>query len=424
MIAVIGLGKVGLPLVAAIVQANYKVLGIDNNKKLAQELVTGINNCPEKKVTRIIKKYNSNIQFNSDFDSCKKISIFFLIVPTPSNLDSSFSNTYVISAIKNILKYSEKKKIYILLNSTLSPGSIDKIIIPFIKKNKKKGSAVEFIYNPLFIALGNVFEGITDPMSVLLGYNKINFPRNIYNIFSRILKRKKINFFYLSYKEAEIAKLVSNCIDTTRVSFANLIGLICNDSKNANSDKINFFLKSRISNRINCAGTPYGGPCWPRDNRALAFSMKKKLNNFNLIPNSVHKFNDLYTSYLIKKTATIIKKKNKIILFGIGYKNGTDEIVESFSYKLLKFLKNKRKKIKVFNENKNPSNKNTFNNANIEYFDHSNEKNLLNFQVIILAHRKLFIDFNTFKKLLKKNIIIVDYWRLYDYRHTNYYTFG
>jgi UDP-N-acetyl-D-mannosaminuronate dehydrogenase len=152
--------------------------------------------------------------------------------------------------------------------------------------------------------------------------------------------------------------------------------------------------------------------------------MKKKLNNFNLIPNSVHKFNDLYTSYLIKKTATIIKKKNKIILFGIGYKNGTDEIVESFSYKLLKFLKNKRKKIKVFNENKNPSNKNTFNNVNIEYFDHSNEKNLLNFQVIILAHRKLFIDFNTFKKLLKKNIIIVDYWRLYDYRHTNYYTFG
>jgi UDPglucose 6-dehydrogenase len=424
MIAVIGLGKVGLPLVAAILQANYKVLGIDNNKKLVQELVNGINNCPEKKVARIVKKYNSNIQFNSDFCSCKKKTIFFLIVPTPSNLDNSFANTYVINAVKNILKYSEKKKIYILLNSTLSPGSIDKIIIPYIKKNKKKGSTVEFIYNPLFIALGNVFEGITDPMSVLLGYNKINFPRNIYNIFSRILKRKKINFFYLSYKEAEIAKLVSNCIDTTRVSFANLIGLICNDSKNTNSDKINFFLNSRVSNRINHAGTPYGGPCWPRDNRALAFSMKKKLNNFNLIPNSVHKFNDLYTSYLIKKTATIIKKKNKIILFGIGYKNGTDEIVESFSYKLFKFLKNKKKTIKVFNENKNHSNKNIFNYANIEYFDYSNTKNLLNFQVIILAHRKLFINFNTFKKLLKKNIIIVDYWRLYDYRHANYYTFG
>jgi UDPglucose 6-dehydrogenase len=423
MICVIGLGKVGLPLVAAIANAKYKVLGIDTDDKLICKLNTIKKINLEKKKSLIIKG-SKQVKFVNNYSYCKNISIFFLIVPTPSNLNNSFSNAYVINVLKNILKYSEIRKIYIILNSTLSPGSIDDVIIPYIKKNKKKNSIIEFIYNPLFIALGNVYDGIVNPMSILLGYNKINFPYKIRKIFLRILENKTKTFFYLSYNEAEIAKLMSNCIDTTRVSFANLVGLICDNSTNSNSDKINSFLNSRMNNKISYAGTPYGGPCWPRDNKALAFSLKKNLNNFNLIPDSVHKFNDLYSLYLFKKTNKIISNRTKIFLFGIGYKDGTNEIVESFSYKLLKFLKKKGNKIKVFSKNLDNLKKEIPENENIEYFCNLNNVNSSNCQVIILAHRKLFISFAAFKKLLNKNIIIVDYWRTYDYKHVNYYTFG
>jgi len=424
MISVIGLGKVGLPLVASFLNAKYKVLGIDYNKKLVSNLINGFDHYPEEKVNQIIKANKFNLRFSSDFITCKKISFFFIIVPTPSLSNNSFSNLYVIKAIKNILKFSSKKKIYIILNSTVLPGTIDKIIIPLINKNKKKNSLVEFIYSPLFIALGDVYNGIVNPKSLLLGYDKINLPRNIYKIFIKILNNKNISIFALSYKEAEIAKLVSNCIDATKVSLANLIGLICDNNPQTNSDKINLFLESRISNKINFSGTSYGGPCWPRDNKALVYSMKKNLKKFSLIANSVDKFNNLHKSYLFQKTLKIIKGKKKIFLFGIGYKPGTNNIEESFSYKLLKFLKAKKKTINVFDENFKHTKNKIIKDLNIQLYNNINKVNLINTEVIILSHKKKNLSLKMVKKLLKKNIVIIDYWRLYNVSHENYYKFA
>ena len=417
MISVIGLGKVGLPLVAAIVNSNYKVLGIDKNKIVIDKLNNAIIRHPEKKVNQIIKKKYFNVKFTSDFSCTSASSIFFLIVPTPSKPNNAFSNSYVINAIKEIIKYQKKKKIYIILNSTVSPGSINTEIIPYINKNKSKYLKIEFIYNPLFIALGEVYNGIVKPKSLLFGYKNKNLPLKIKKIFIKILKNKKIFLYYLSYKEAEISKLVSNCVDTARVSFANLVGLISENSIDVDSDKINVFLKSRINYKTSFSGTPYGGPCWPRDNKALKENLKNNLNNFSFFPYSFHKFNLLYSSYLIKKTLKIIKNKKYIAILGVGYKAGTNDVVDSFAYKLLNILKKRKKKIEVINNYMTGNSKN-FENNNIIKF------NLSKAEAIILPQKKVFFNLKTLKNLLSKNVLIIDFWRMYKYTHKNYFVFG
>ena len=341
MISVIGLGKVGLPLVAALINSNYKVLGIDIDKVLVNKLNNLKNKHPEKHVNQIFRKKNLNVRFVSDFRNSSKSSIFFLIIPTPSKPDGAFSNSYIINALKEIIKY-QKKKIYIILNSTVSPETINKILIPYINKNKNKNLKTEFIYNPLFIALGDVYRGIIKPKSVLFGYKNQNIPTKIIKIFNKIYKNNK-KFYILSYLEAEISKLVSNCVDTARVSFANLVGLLSENNFGVNSDKINNFLKSRINKKTNYSGTPYGGPCWPRDNNALKANLKNKLDKFSFFPYSFHKFNQLYSYYLITKTLKIVKNKKNIAIFGLGYKADTNEVVESFAYKLYNTLKKKKK---------------------------------------------------------------------------------
>jgi len=422
MICVVGLGKVGLPLIAAIANAKYSVLGIDTDDKLVSKLNL-IKKIPLEKNKSLIIKNSKQVKFVNCYSYCKNILTFFLIVPTPSKSDNSFSNKFILKALKKILIFSQKKKLFIILNSTVSPGSINKVILPFIKRNNKKKSIVEFIYNPFFIALGNVLDGIINPKSLLFGYNKKIISKKIIKIYDNLLIKNK-PIFILNYEETEIAKIISNYRDTMKVSLANLIGLICNNTKNSNSDKILSFLSTRLSLQESYAGTPYGGPCWPRDNNALERSMKNKdLDLFSFMPRSIHNFNNLYSKYLIKETLKIIKNKKKITLLGLGYKSGTDETVESFAFRLYKLLKRKRKKVQAFNLSSNQIRCNKFI-TNLSFFNDFKKNIFTSNDVIIFTQKQNLLDFKTVKKLLNKNVAIVDYWRIYSIKHKNYYTFG
>jgi UDP-N-acetyl-D-mannosaminuronic acid dehydrogenase len=108
MICVVGLGKVGLPLVAAIANAKYSVLGIDTNDKLISKL-NSIKKIPLKKNKSLIVKNSKQIKFVNCYSYSKNISTFFLIVPTPSKSDNSFSNKFILKALKKILIFSQKK---------------------------------------------------------------------------------------------------------------------------------------------------------------------------------------------------------------------------------------------------------------------------------------------------------------------------
>ena len=169
-INVIGLGKLGYPMACFLSKNNsFNIKGWDINETLIKKLNNkNFNYLPyEKNLKNYKNKKNILIEKNI-IDSLKNTEVSFITVPTPSTKKKDFSNKYLIQAISHIAKYIKNNHIknYVInINSTVSPGSFDKVIIPLLSKKfkLKLNKDYHLVYNPHFVALGDVVSTLENP---------------------------------------------------------------------------------------------------------------------------------------------------------------------------------------------------------------------------------------------------------------------
>ncbi len=353
-ISVIGLGKLGSCFSACFAYRGFKVLGCDIN----QEIVNSINihKAPfyEKNLQELIDKSYKNLKATTNFTEAYNFSdIYFFIVPTPSNKDGSFSNEFLKKALlpfaQNLNK-DKKFKIFVI-TSTVSPLSIQKEIIPFIEKTSSKKFNKNFtvVYNPTFIAIGDIIKGILEPDLVLIGENHKPSGEVISKIWKKVCLNKPF-ISRMSIVSAEITKIAINSYLTIKISFANMLGNICEKIEGAEIDKITEAMgkDKRINPYYLKYGTAYGGPCFPRDNKAFNH-FAKSVGISALIPLAAHKTNEFQTKFLRDKILKIVKKYkiNNISILGLSYKPGAYIIEESASINLIKELLKQNKNLKI-----------------------------------------------------------------------------
>ncbi len=355
-ISVIGLGKLGLPFAFFLSSKKYKVLGFDINEKIDEEIKKNKNNL-EPKLNKYIKKYKNNFKFEKNVKNLiNQTDITFLVLPTPSLKNGSFSNDYIIHFLKIIcphLKNKKNKNHIIVITSTVSPGSCEEIYIPYLKKRGLKNN-IDFslIYNPHFIAQGTTIYNLENPDLLLLGSDNDKAYRIIKKFYMKIYKSKI--FKKTSLREGEISKIAINSFITSKISFANYISELCETSKNTDAEKVLDVVgqDKRINHRYLKIGTKFSGPCFPRDNKALShYSKKQKIQS--IIPDKNDSINKIQTKRLMKilKKLIGINKNQKIGICGFTYKKDTNIVKDSQGYDLLKLINNsslKYNKINIF----------------------------------------------------------------------------
>jgi UDPglucose 6-dehydrogenase len=349
-ISIMGLGKLGFPMSKFLSNHGHNVSCFDVNSKLSKSLI--INHKGYLKSEVGIKKYKRKIKILfSSYECLLNTDITFVTVPTPSLNNGKFSNQFILDVLEKIsyfIKKNPKKHPHIInINSTVSPGSFENELIPFMK-NKGLVNNVDysFLYNPYFVALGNVFENLENPDFVLLGYSSEYSLKKIKNIYKDIYKN--LNIREMTLKEAELVKLLVNCYITAKISFTNFVKSITDKTgiKSANIILNAVGSDKRIGKSYFRQGAPFSGPCFPRDNRALEiFCRTIKLNP--LIPSTTNKINfNTYSSMFQILKFIKDKKINKIGFLGAGYKSNTDSLEESVALRLMK--KSKKVGLKVY----------------------------------------------------------------------------
>ena len=341
-INVIGLGKLGFPMAKFLSSSNYKIQAFDINN----EITNLIRNKPHEYLKYELnlnkKKYSKNkiLVFDTILESLSGTSISFLTVPTPSTAKGDFSNQYIISVLSGIAKYikenyKSKNPYLININSTVSPGSINGTLVNYMYKYGLKNNIdYQFIYNPYFVALGEVINNLERPNFILIGTNDEYANKKITSIYKKIYK--KPDFKFLSIEEAELTKILLNCYVTTKISFTNFVNEIATNSNINDCSKILKTLgsDSRIGLEYFNKGGPYSGPCFPRDNIAL-INYCKKINANSSIPKSTEIINNKVIKNYKKNIVKLRKKFNSIAFLGIGYKKNTDCIDHSIALKLM-----------------------------------------------------------------------------------------
>src|SRR5207302_1606403 len=199
------------------------------------------------------------------------------------------------------------------------------IWIPVLEKETgwKCGSDFGVCYNPEFIALGNVVNGLLEPDMVLIGESDPESGALLEDLY-RCYTRNKARIARMSIISAELTKISVNSYITMKISFTNQLRMIAERFPKAD---INVILDAigtdtRIGHKYLRAGLSYGGPCFPRDNRLLAFAAREVGLEAPLAEAS-DRTNELTKSNLLSKVKRLVPPGGTVLVLGLSYKPDT-----------------------------------------------------------------------------------------------------
>lgn len=344
-ISFVGLGKLGLPLATTFAKNNHKVVAIDLNKDLISNLRNQEPLWYEQGLEDNLRiAHNNGITYTTDYTQVANTDVSIILVNTPSNKkDGSFSNVYVEQAIISIaqeLKKHNKKNHLFILSSTVMPTSIKNNLVPIIESvtgwsvNEDFG----FCYVPDFVAIGQVIKDFENPDFVLVGQSNEKYGEIASQLYSTIVKNKA-QIHQLTLAEAEMCKVSLNAYITTKISFANYLGLLCKEvDPTINVDNVTRVVGAdrRIGNAYFKAGNSYGGTCFPRD----TWAFMKVSNNVGMTAHQMianEKINNMMDESVFLDVAKARVKR--VGLIGLGFKPGTAVTTEGLAVKLYNLMK-------------------------------------------------------------------------------------
>jgi UDPglucose 6-dehydrogenase len=226
----------------------------------------------------------------------------------------------------------------VALVSTVLPGSSDRTIIPRLEaaSQRRLGDGLGYCYNPVFIALGEVVKGFEVPDYLLIGEADAATGAQVIRAHATMLKNRA-PVARMRPIEAEVTKLASNTHETMRVAFANMLFCACSEIPGADVDRITEALTHRMGRRFFKGATPFGGPCWPRDNQALAAFMNA-IGTPSGMPGAVDDFNDEHGRYILRTVLSATAPGDVVGILGLSYKPGTSCVERAYGIDLAIWL--------------------------------------------------------------------------------------
>jgi UDPglucose 6-dehydrogenase len=331
-ISIIGIGKLGLCLGLNLSRAGWNVTGMDVRKEYIDSLENNTFESNEEFVNEYIK--GCNIKYTTSIEEGLKNDIIFVVVSTPSTSDFKYDHSAIDKIAEELLKHGKQsKRKDLVINCTTFPGYCDSL-------QEKLSEYNYFIsYNPEFIAQGTIIMDQLYCDNVLIGQADEyagNLIESVYKSF--VLSHPVYN--KMTRTEAEITKISVNCFLTTKISYANMISDIA-DRYGCNGNKILEAVStdSRIEAKYLKPGFGYGGPCFPRDNRALA-KCAEEVGVKATISLATDEMNELHLKYQVENFIQLNPDKTKPVEIDyVTYKKESDSIEESQQLKFAVELK-------------------------------------------------------------------------------------
>ena len=403
MIAVIGMGYVGLPLAIALAKSR-NVIGYDINQNRIKNLNQGIDLTEEVSSSQI--KNSKRLKFSSNLSDLANCNIYIVTVPTPVNKNNKPNLKPILSATRMIAKVLSRNNL-VIYESTVFPGVTEEICGPILEKNTgfKINKNIYLGYSPERINPGDRKKKLEDIVKIVSGSNNLALKR-VSKIYSSIIKAgiHKAE----SIKIAEAAKVIENTQRDLNIAFVNELALIFK-KLNLSTEKILRAAETKW-NFIPFRPGLVGGHCIGVDPYYLTYK-SKKIGYKPKIILSGRTLNDQMSINVFKDIKRILFKKNKknsnkkILIMGLTFKENCPDTRNSKVLDLFEHFKKERFHVSSYD----PFSKNWSNDFNKKFNLITKLKNK-KFDVVILAvkHDKFIKMKNQIQMLINKSGFIYD----------------
>lgn len=346
-IAVVGAGYVGLTLSAVLADFGHRVWVVRKNKEKNEALKKGKIHFFEPGLQNLVKKNLKAGRFLPTTDYSQAIphtDIVFIAVGTPSKPNGEMDLSQVFDAALEIGKNLRKGYTVVVDKSTVPPDTAKKVT-EIIKKNKKSAAKFDVCSCPEFLREGSAVKDTRHPDRVVIGSES---PQA-----TRILKKLHQDFnapiLVTKIASAELIKYAANSYLALRIVFANQIANLCEKAGADIQELIKGIgLDKRIGLHYWYPGLGYGGSCFPKDVSALAF-YARQVREKGSVFEKMDELNKKRITMVFAKIEKNFSFAGKTVgVLGLACKKGTDDTRESPAIKIIKHLKRKKAKIRVY----------------------------------------------------------------------------
>jgi len=330
MINVIGLGYIGLPTALMFASHGVQVVGTDYNKDLVAELNAGRISFKENGLASLFEDARKKgIVFTTEY---QVTDTYIIAVPTPYDKKSKkIDASYVISAVESVLAVCPHGAC-IVIESTISPGTIDRYVRPLIKaKGFAIGEEVHLVHAPERIIPGNMVYELKHN-SRTIGADDLQIAERIKMLYLSFCQNEIVT---TTIRTAEMTKVVENTFRDINIAYANELTKICR------REGMDVYEIIRIANkhpRVNILspGPGVGGHCISVDPWFL-------VGDFPDLANLIwqaRKINDSMPEFVLERIHDIMKDQSitdvgRVGLYGLTYKEDVDDVRESPTLQLL-----------------------------------------------------------------------------------------
>ena len=411
-ISIVGLGFVGLSLTSVLSSKGNDILGIDADENKCKNIQKGKSPFFEPDLEKLLRiGLKKKLKISTDFSLIKNSDIIFVTVGTPQRANGSIELSMIKSAVKSIGKVlkNDTKNPIIFIKSTVTPGTMQKTVLPVLEKEscKKAGKDFGLISNPEFLQESTAIRDTKFPHVVVLGGYETKYMKKAKKFYSKI--HPGIPIISTNHQTAEMIKYANNSFLATKISFINQLSNICQRIPGANVDDIarTIGLDPRIGGLFLNAGPGYGGSCLPKDMKALIkFAASTGVKPTLL--NAVEEINTKQLEQIISITGEKLGDLSgkKITILGTAFKPNTDDIRDSIGIELIKRFLNRKANITIHDPKALNNTKKIFGNK-ISYEKKINDALIDSQCAIIMTQWKEYskINNNMINKMNKKIII-------------------
>lgn len=327
---IIGLGYIGLPTTLIFAASGMRVVGTDLNENLVDTLNNGELTFDEEGLEGVFKEaLKNNVKFSTEYEHTDK---YIITVPTPYIKDNKkIDARYVVAATKKVLEVCEEGTI-LVIESTISPGTIDSFIRPIIEeKGFIIGKDIHIVHAPERIIPGKMISELKNN-SRTIGADSYEIANEVKSWYESFCNGEIV---LTDIKTAEMSKVVENTFRDINIAFANELAKMCN------REGMDVYELIRIANkhpRVNILqpGPGVGGHCISVDPWFLVGDYPDIVN----VVLGAREVNDGMPQYVFERIHEImkvnkIKDYSKVGLYGITYKENVDDMRESPTLQLL-----------------------------------------------------------------------------------------
>lgn len=347
-VGVIGVGKLGLCLALILERAGYSVKCYDKYTPLATTIKNKTLQSIEPHVEQYLKSA-TKIEVVDSLADIYTLKMIFVVVATPSLPSGAYDHSAVDEVVADIIKLNESatdnsEKVFVISCTTM-PKYCDSV------QERLNPYNYRVCYNPEFIAQGDIINGQLNPDMILIGYSDPNACQLLKNVHAKFVQNNP-RVHCMSRTEAEITKISLNCFLTTKISFANLIGdIVLKAGCNPEAVLSAVGSDTRVGHKFLKWGHGFGGPCLPRDNRALCH-FAESIGMRNTIGETTDEFNCAHVHNLVDYVVSKNTTGAPYLFNSVVYKRHTHLLEESQKLELALHLVNKGYPVHIVDDTK------------------------------------------------------------------------